>query len=226
MQVEKPTNDLTIFAQFTCKPDNSGKNVHFSTEVGLPIKIYWTDNVNPNVTYKIYRKVYKNGVWNNETLIGEVGKGVENFEDPDYLLANFKQYDLLNYDVREYYTIEGTYSDPQWYSVYGQIYKITEEKDITEIEEELPTRYSISNYPNPFNPETVIKYQLPERGYVKIKVYDILGKEIATLVNEYKEAGFYNYQFDISNYKLTSGIYIYTLNVNGITQSKKMILAK
>ncbi|MBI5809225.1 MAG: hypothetical protein HZA74_12580, partial [Ignavibacteriales bacterium] len=190
MQVERPTNDVTIFAHFTCKPDNSGKNVHFSKEVGLPIKIYWTDNVNPNVTYKIYRKVYKNGVWNNETLIGEVGKGVENFEDPDYLLANFKQYDLLNYDVRECYTIEGTYLDPQWNSVYGQIYKITEGKDITEIEEELPTSYSVSNYPNPFNPETVINYQLPESGFVTLKVYDILGKEIATLVNEYKEAGF------------------------------------
>jgi hypothetical protein len=72
----------------------------------------------------------------------------------------------------------------------------------------------------------VINYQLPESGFVTLKVYDILGKEIATLVNEYKEAGFYNYQFAISNYKLTSGIYIYTLNVNGITQSKKMILAK
>jgi hypothetical protein len=93
-------------------------------------------------------------------------------------------------------------------------------------EKELPTSYSVSNYPNPFNPETVINYQLPESGFVTLKVYDILGKEVATLVNEYKEAGFYNYQFAISNYKLTSGIYIYTLNVNGITQSKKMILAK
>ena len=45
MQVERPTNDVTIFANFTCKPDNSGKNVHFSKEVGLAIKIYWTDNV-------------------------------------------------------------------------------------------------------------------------------------------------------------------------------------
>ena len=98
--------------------------------------------------------------------------------------------------------------------------------DITE-RTTIPTEYKLyQNYPNPFNPETVINYQLPESGFVTLKVYDILGKEVATLVNEYKEAGFYNYQFAFSNYKLTSGIYIYTLNVNGITQSKKMILAK
>jgi len=88
-----------------------------------------------------------------------------------------------------------------------------------------------SNYPNPFgktipsrNPTTTINYQLPEDGFVTLKVYDILGKEIATLVNENKQAGYHKIDFDGS--KLTSGIYIYTIKANNFTQSKKMILAK
>ncbi|MCL6098536.1 MAG: M36 family metallopeptidase [Bacteroidetes bacterium] len=80
------------------------------------------------------------------------------------------------------------------------------------------------NYPNPFNPSTTINYQLPENGFVTIKVYDVLGKEVATLVNKNKSAGYYNVSFDAS--KLTSGVYIYTINVNGFAQSKKMLLMK
>ncbi len=89
---------------------------------------------------------------------------------------------------------------------------------------ERPTEYSISNYPNPFNPTTTINYQLPENGFVTIKVYDMLGKEIATLVNENKSAGYYKINFDAS--KLTSGVYIYTINAGKYSQSKKMLLMK
>ncbi|MBM4172709.1 MAG: T9SS type A sorting domain-containing protein [Ignavibacteria bacterium] len=86
-----------------------------------------------------------------------------------------------------------------------------------------------SNYPNPFgktipsrNPTTTINYQLPEDGHVTIKVYDLLGREVATLVNENKQAGYHKIDFDAS--RLTSGIYIYTINANNFAQSKKMIL--
>ncbi len=68
-------------------------------------------------------------------------------------------------------------------------------------ENNLPTDISLhQNYPNPFNPSTEISYQSSEVGFVKLKVYDILGREIATLVDEYKQAGFYNSQFKILNY--------------------------
>ena len=80
------------------------------------------------------------------------------------------------------------------------------------------------NYPNPFNPTTVISYQLPEDGFVDLRVYDVLGKEVATLVNEYKSAGYYTVSFDAS--KLTSGVYISTIDVNGFVQSKKMLFMK
>ncbi|MFZ1519393.1 MAG: T9SS type A sorting domain-containing protein, partial [Ignavibacteriaceae bacterium] len=80
------------------------------------------------------------------------------------------------------------------------------------------------NYPNPFNPSTIINYSVKDAGLVKIKVYDILGSDVATLVNETKEAGNFAVEFNPAN--LPSGVYIYTLQVNGFTSSKKMLLMK
>ena len=221
-----PGSTTTYSANFTGKPDNAGKNVNFGTTVNAPILVKWTDNVNANVTtYSIYRKVYKNYVWGPETLIGTVNRGVQQFQDMDYLLANYKQYDLINYDVREYYSTEMTYSDPQWVPVWGQLFSINQNNNMAmAVNAEKPNEYSITNYPNPFNPTTTISYQLPENGFVTIKVFDMLGKEVATLVNENKSAGYYQVNFDAS--KLTSGVYICIINVNGFTQSKKMLLMK
>jgi hypothetical protein len=87
------------------------------------------------------------------------------------------------------------------------------------------TSYELmQNYPNPFNPSTMIKYQLPKSGFVNLKVYDILGREVATLINENKIAGFFEVNFDAS--KLSDGIYIYQLKANDFVSSKKMILLK
>jgi len=89
---------------------------------------------------------------------------------------------------------------------------------------QLPKEFSLEqNYPNPFNPSTVIGYQLPLTGNVTLKVYDVLGSKVATLVDEYREAGRYEVVFDASN--LASGIYIYELQAGSIIQSKKMVLA-
>jgi hypothetical protein len=89
----------------------------------------------------------------------------------------------------------------------------------------LPSVYRLNqNYPNPFNPSTIINYQIPEQGFVTIKVYDILGKEIKTLVNENKPVGSYNIRFNASD--LSSGIYIYQIRVNNFVQSRKMMLMK
>lgn len=80
------------------------------------------------------------------------------------------------------------------------------------------------NYPNPFNPETNILYQIKERGLVQIKVYDILGKEVAILLNEEKEKG--NYSISFNGINFSSGVYIYSLRVNDYIQNRKMILIK
>jgi hypothetical protein len=87
------------------------------------------------------------------------------------------------------------------------------------------TEYALQqNYPNPFNPSTVISYQLPVDSKVQLKIYDILGTEIAVLVNETKSAGRYEVSFDAS--KLSSGTYFYTLIADGFVQTKKMLLVK
>ncbi len=82
----------------------------------------------------------------------------------------------------------------------------------------------LQNYPNPFNPTTTISYSIPKRGLVQLKVYDILGKEVATLVNEEKPAGKYSVKFNGSN--LPSGVYFYNLRINNFVQSRKMILLR
>ena len=82
----------------------------------------------------------------------------------------------------------------------------------------------LQNFPNPFNPKTVIGYQLPVTGNVILKVYDVLGNQIATLVNEVKETGSYEVEFDAA--KLSSGVYYYTLKSGDFIQSKKMLLLK
>ena len=103
---------------------------------------------------------------------------------------------------------------------------------ITGVEEKennfaVPTEFTLSqNYPNPFNPETTISYKVPEASQVSLKVYDVLGREVATLVNEYKQAGTYNSQFSIRNSQFSSGVYFYTLRAGAFVQTKKMMVMK
>ncbi|MFH0735470.1 MAG: M14 family zinc carboxypeptidase [bacterium] len=83
------------------------------------------------------------------------------------------------------------------------------------------------NYPNPFNPSTIIKYQVAEKGNVKIKIFDVLGNQIAVLVNEVKESGSYNVEFNTANYpNLASGTYFYSINSGNFTAVKKLMLIK
>ncbi|MBV6422142.1 MAG: hypothetical protein DAHOPDDO_03431 [Ignavibacteriaceae bacterium] len=101
----------------------------------------------------------------------------------------------------------------------------------------LPEEFSLEqNYPNPFNPSTVISYQLPVTGFVSLKVYDVLGNEVAVLVNEEKPPGSYEVEFNSHSDEgqnlpagrqgLSSGIYFYTLQAGSFTQTKKLILMK
>ena len=91
--------------------------------------------------------------------------------------------------------------------------------------EEIPTQYYLSqNYPNPFNPTTNIKFSMPVEGMVSLKVYNVLGEEVETLLDTYKGAGTYEVGFDAS--KLSSGIYMYTLRTEKMSLTKKMLLVK
>lgn len=115
------------------------------------------------------------------------------------------------------YNIKGVINGATW--VDG--YVIT---SIDEINLNVNDFKLFQNYPNPFNPITKIKYSIPISELVKIKVYNILGKEIKTLLNEYKQAGTYKIGFDASN--LPSGVYFYKIISGDYSESKKMILLK
>ncbi|MDP1880453.1 MAG: T9SS type A sorting domain-containing protein, partial [Parachlamydiaceae bacterium] len=105
-------------------------------------------------------------------------------------------------------------------------------------QQNIPTEFSLEqNYPNPFNPETTIRYTIPsnvkgETIKVTLKVYDVLGREVATLVDEFKQPGVYNSTFSTLRSSLTSGVYFYRLQAgdlrsgHGFVQTKKMLLLK
>ncbi|MBX7043379.1 MAG: CHRD domain-containing protein [Ignavibacteria bacterium] len=89
----------------------------------------------------------------------------------------------------------------------------------------IPSEYSLSqNYPNPFNPSTKIDFDIPVDGIVRLAVYDLAGKEVATLVNESRTAGYYSVQYNAAD--LSSGMYFYSLSVNGFSSTKRMMLVK
>lgn len=93
--------------------------------------------------------------------------------------------------------------------------------------ETLPVQFSLKqNYPNPFNPSTVISYELPAAKHVTLKVFDLLGREVATLVDGYQQAGKYNTQFSTLNSKLSSAVYLYRLQTGDFSATKKMLLIK
>lgn len=88
-----------------------------------------------------------------------------------------------------------------------------------------PINFSLyQNYPNPFNPSTTISYSIPNPGYITLKIYDVLGKEIQTLVTEFQQAGSYSLDFDASEF--SSGIYFYQLEAGNLVVTKKMILIR
>jgi len=90
---------------------------------------------------------------------------------------------------------------------------------------QIPTKFELyQNYPNPFNPVTTIKFDLPKDGLITLEIFDILGRRIATLINEYRTAGSYNQVFNASS--LASGVYVYKLQAGDFVSSKKMILLK
>ncbi len=89
----------------------------------------------------------------------------------------------------------------------------------------IPIEFNLSqNYPNPFNPVTNLEFQIPKSGFVSLKVYDLLGKEVANIVNENLNSGTYRYKFDGSNF--ASGVYFYNITIGDFSAVKRMVLIK
>lgn len=124
-------------------------------------------------------------------------------------------YDLIIYDKK----LWAARLDGLWY------YDLSGSTNVDEPSENIPNKIKLSqNYPNPFNPLTKIKYEIPKSGRVKLIVYNALGVEIQTLLNEFKTAGVHEIKFDASD--LSSGIYFYELRIEGKAITKKMVLLR
>lgn len=189
---------------------------------------------NSDITqYALYRKITTQGTPTLLTTVTANGSSTYSYTDYDYAISSGDNKILLFYDVRAYYAPSTAYSDVDFAAVYGieNASTLAGNQSISS-NVELPTEYSFTNYPNPFNPSTVIKYQLPVNSYVTIKVYDLIGKEIAELVNDSKQAGYYEVNFNAG--RLASGIYICTIKADNLAgdqgrsfvQSRKLMLMK
>ena len=145
---------------------------------------------------------------------------------PNYnILATIFKVPGMPDTTRPYWTV--LYSDSSANKIFvidgitGQIVPI----GITNISTEVPDKFVLyQNYPNPFNPSTKIRFDIPKSSLVKLIVYDMIGREVAVLVNSEIKPGSYEYLWDGTN--LTSGVYFYRLQAEGFVQVKKMILLK
>jgi len=94
----------------------------------------------------------------------------------------------------------------------------------------IPKKYRLYDaYPNPFNPTTILRYDLPQNSMVTITIYDMLGNKVKTLISQAQDAGYQSIIWDATNdygYPVSAGVYLYQLQANGATQTKKMVLLK
>ena len=183
-------------------------------------RLVWADHPTfPAISYNIYRKV-NNGNW--EYLTSTSGN---EYTDEEVAFTCYECY--VNATV--YYYVKGVNIYEQESNASNEvsaevIAKIGKESND---DKQLGITYAYSlgqNYPNPFNPTTVISYSIEKSGLVQLKVYDILGNEVAELVNKKQEAGNYTLHFNASN--LPSGIYFYTLTSGRFAETKKLLLLK
>ncbi|MFA5012705.1 MAG: T9SS type A sorting domain-containing protein [Ignavibacteria bacterium] len=163
------------------------------------------------------------GAWGSGIIISTNGgiywiRKNEGFDGDDYIITNLLYANGYVLAGRAYYS-----SGFQSYKVWRRDFQ--ELVSVNEISSALPSKYSLSqNYPNPFNPRTKISFQLSVVSLSTLKVFDITGKEVATLVNERLQPGTYETTFDGSG--LNSGVYFYRLTTDGFAETKRMVLIK
>jgi len=157
-----------------------------------------------------------------ERLKESKSENSEGWENLGFVVGNGTTTEEHNYSFVDKNVSAGKYS---YRLKQSDLDGTTEYSSEVEAEITAPTKFTLKqNYPNPFNPSTTIEYSIPQSGNVKLKIYNSIGEEITTLVNNYEEAGNYKIIFDASS--LSSGIYFYKLETGHFTSVKKMILLK
>ena len=222
---ETELNSYLTTEEFTI---NNNSDLTFSVRFGTVDSVTTANSLNDN-DYVRFRVELVDAATNE--LLGT-------FSSVEYTKTNLYQYNNIGYsvntdgignkkvkirlsvedNVEAEYTIAQIIADE---TILGK----TNYTEISYLGELSVETYELAqNYPNPFNPETVIYYQIPESGEVSLKVYDMLGRELRTLVNQTQNQGRYEVKFNARD--LASGVYIYRLQVNDFVTSKKMMLIK
>ena len=204
----------------------------------LPMLEKYSNGNSKVAQYAHYSKGYQYLEQREYNKAIEIMKATE-FSEEDADLRQARLYDLgyIHHDflgkkaeAYNYFSeLVNTYQDCPLADVAEVFYKVSKynyEKPPTKQEETIVVTETklFANYPNPFNSSTVIKYQLSEASQVSLKVYDVMGKEVAILVNGFQNQGSYDVNFNANGF--SSGIYFYKLNVNGIQYINKMLLMK
>jgi hypothetical protein len=198
----------------------SGRSAHEYDLAIIPVELtsFAAKVVNSNVILN----------WNTATEINNSGFEIQRSSDR----INFSNVAFVpgfgtTTEPRSYTYTDNTVSNGAYYYRLKQVdfNGAFAYSDIVEVDVATPIVFALEqNYPNPFNPSTVISYSIPQNSFVTLKVYDIIGNEVATLVNQTQSAGKYDVRFDAS--KLSNGVYFYTINANNFTSTRKMILMK
>ena len=225
------TGSATVTANFHGYP---GKitGFQFDCDVGENIKFNWTIHPNENVQYRIYRKVKD---VQGPTLLATLVHDSTSYTDNDYKKTAGYTDDLLYYDVRAYYTAGNNETPDAWHAVYGEMGAQIVQQDNTVAIGIIPNEFSLSNYPNPFNPTTSIQYSLPEKSIVKLGIYNLNGNKVREWNLNEQSAGIRKITWDGNDHngnRVPAGVYIYKLDATAVnsgkyySDKKKMILMK
>ncbi|MDP3832194.1 MAG: T9SS type A sorting domain-containing protein [Ignavibacteriaceae bacterium] len=214
-------SEILGFTSKTDELENFWSNALVALNVNGHPRLIWGPYPSDTLTinnYKVYRK-YGASSWQ---LLTTVSSNMYEYTDGSVTLSGQQAGTDVQYKVTAIYNTNNETSATNIITVNvqgGEIEKKGSSEGFALSEFRLD-----QNFPNPFNPATIISFSVAENSFVALKVYDVLGNEVSELVNEVKEPGNYTVSFDASN--LSSGIYFYTLKANGSILTKKMLLAK
>lgn len=226
-----PDDHTTYTANYSAKPLPPA-NVSAGGAVDNPVEITWTEHPNDSVTqYQIWRKIKPLGQGEGSPeLLTTVNRGTTSCIDYGCIVTESYTEDLVSYDVRSYYSVNSSYSDPSYVPVYADSNPARIAKDEEKIKlnafSELPTTFAVSSFPNPFNPSTTITYQLVEESNIFLQIFDVIGREVVSLVNDRKNAGYHSIPWhgkDSRGINVASGTYFYRFTASPISGSEPFI---
>jgi hypothetical protein len=232
--------EFTYTANFSGLPAPPG-NMHAGGTVGDHVHVTWDQHPSPYVTrYHIWRVVknIQNGTWGEPYEIAVIQRDPQvssySYTDYSYLVSASSSYYLLQYDVRSYFWPNGTYSGPVWTSAWGENPPIDPRADDGRIREAtieaIPSSFSVSNYPNPFNPSTTVSFSLPKEAVVTLEIYNVLGEKVRTLIEgQNYRVGRFTIAWDgrdESAKVVPGGMYFYRIIAGEYFKTVKMMLMK